>query len=94
MRKMGLMPIYQRPKTSTPAPGAQDLPLSAAWPDDRPPQPSLVYRSDVHPLGPRFLYLVAIMDWWSRRVLAWRLSNTWRPSSASTRSREALDPLR
>ncbi len=35
-----------------------------------------MYRYHLHSHAPGFLYLVAIMDWWSRKVLAWRLSNT------------------
>jgi putative transposase len=76
MRKMGLMPIYQRPKTSTPAPGHKIYPyLLRGLTIDRPNQ---VWCTDLTyiPLARGFLYLVAIMDWWSRKVLAWRLSNT------------------
>jgi hypothetical protein len=39
-------------------------------------QPGLVRRRDLYPMRRGFLYLVAIMDWFSRKVLAWRLSNT------------------
>ena len=76
MRKMGLMPIYQRPKTSTPALGHKIYPyLLRGLTIDRPNQ---VWCTDLTyiPLARGFLYLVAIMDWWSRKVLAWRLSNT------------------
>jgi len=70
MRKMGLMPIYQRPKTSTPAPGHTIYPyLLRGLTIDRPNQ---VWCTDLTyiPLARGFLYLVAIMDWWSRKVLA------------------------
>ena len=70
MRLMGLMPIYRRPNTSKPYPYLlQGLTI------DRPGQ---VWCSDITylPMRRGFLYLVAIMDWHSRRVLSWRLSNT------------------
>ena len=76
MRLMGLMPIYQRPRTSIPAKGHKIYPyLLRGLPIERPNQ---VWCADITyiPLAKGFLYLVAIMDWWSRRVLAWRLSNT------------------
>ena len=76
MRLMGLMPIYQRPRTSIPAKGHQTYPyLLRGLSVDRPNQ---TWCADITyiPLAKGFLYLVAIMDWWSRKVLAWRLSNT------------------
>ncbi len=75
MRKMGLMPIYQRPKTSTPTPGHKIYPyLLRGLTIDSPNQ---VWCTDLTNIPPArgFLYLVAIMDWWSRTVLAWQLSN-------------------
>ena len=76
MRKMGLMPIYQRPKTSTPAPGHKIYPyLLRGLTIDCPNQAWCTDLTYI-PLARGFLYLVAIMDWWSRKVLAWRLSNT------------------
>jgi len=56
--------------------GPQDLSLSVAQLDDRPP--NQVWAADITylPIGRGFLYLVAIIDWTSRVVLAWRLSNT------------------
>jgi putative transposase len=76
MRLMGLMPIYRRPRTSIPAKGHKLYPyLLRGVRIDRPNQ---VWCADITyiPLAKGFLYLVAIMDWWSRKVLAWRLSNT------------------
>ena len=73
MSKMGLAPIYQRPKTSEPHP-ASDMAVSASPPDHRSAEPSLVRGRDLIPMRRGFLYLVAIMDWFSRKVLAWRLS--------------------
>ncbi len=76
MRLMGLMPIYRRPRTSIPATGHQLYPyLLRGVGIERPNQ---VWCADLThiPLAKGFLYLVAIMDWWSRKVRAWRLSNT------------------
>src|SRR5215217_6859704 len=87
MTKMGLAPIYQRPKTSEPHTQHKIYPyLLRHLSIDRPNQ---VWCADVTYIQMRrgFLYLVAIMDWASRKVLAWRLSNTWTPSSALPRSK-------
>lgn len=74
MRLMGLEAIYQRPKTSQPAPGHQIFPyLLRGVAIARTNQ---VWAVDITyiPMRRGFLYLVAIMDWHSRFVLAWRLS--------------------
>src|SRR5674476_598817 len=76
MTKMGLAPIYQHPKTSEPHPRHKIYPyLLRHLAID---QPNQVWCADVTyiPMRRGFLYLVAIMDWASRKVLAWRLSNT------------------
>src|SRR5260370_32340679 len=76
MTKMGLAPIYQRPKTSEPHPQHKVYPyLLRHLTID---QPNQVWCADVTyiPMQRGFLYLVAIMDWSSRKVLAWRPSNT------------------
>ena len=76
MTKMGLAPIYQHPKTSEPHPRHKVYPyLLRHLTID---QPNHVWCADVTyiPMRRGFLYLVAIMDWASRKVLAWRLSNT------------------
>jgi putative transposase len=76
MRKIGLAPIYQAPKTSAPHPQHKIYPyLLRHLTIERPNQ---VWCADVTyiPMQRGFLYLVALMDWASRKVLAWRLSNT------------------
>ena len=76
MRKIGLSPIYQAPKTSTPHPQHRIYPyLLRHMTIER---PNHVWCADVTyiPMRRGFLYLVAIMDWASRKVLSWRLSNT------------------
>ena len=91
MRLMGLMPIYRKPRTSVPAPGHKIYPyLLRGVMIDRPNQ---VWCADITyiPLAKGFLYLVAIIDWWSRTVLAWRLSNTMDVQFCVDALEEALD---
>jgi putative transposase len=78
MRVMGICALYRAPKTSTPGSGAAHRVypyLLRKLVIDRPNQ---VWATDITyiPMAKGFLYLVAIMDWASRRVLAWRTSNT------------------
>ena len=76
MRLMGLVAIYQRPNTSKAAAAHKVYPyLLGGIAIERVNQ---VWCSDVTyiPMAKGFLYLVVIMDWASRAVLAWRLSNT------------------
>jgi putative transposase len=76
MRLMGLEAIYQAPKTSAPHPAHRVYPyLLRNVAVDRPDH---VWCADITyiPVRRGFLYLVAIMDWATRHVLAWRLSNT------------------
>jgi len=77
MRLMGLMPIYQKPNTSKPAKGHKTYPyLLRGLRIERPNQ---VWCADITylPMKRGFLYLIAIMDWHTRKVLAWRISNTY-----------------
>lgn len=76
MRLMGLMPIYQKPNSSKAAKGHKTYPyLLRTLRVDR---PNHVWCADITylPMRRGFLYLVAIMDWRTRKVLAWRISNT------------------
>jgi putative transposase len=76
MRLMGLAAIYQAPRTSTPHPAHRIYPyLLKGLSINRPNQ---VWCADITYITVQrgFLYLVAIMDWATRHVLAWRLSNT------------------
>ena len=76
MSVMGLKAIYRHPKTSKPAPGHKIYPyLLGGMKITRPNQ---VWAADITyiPMARGFLYLVAIIDWYSRYVLSWRLSNT------------------
>ena len=76
MQKMGMAVVYQRPRTTIPVADHEIYPyLLRDLVIDRPNQ---VWCSDITyiPMRRGFLYLVAIMDWASRKVLTWRLSNT------------------
>jgi putative transposase len=76
MKKMGVAAIYRRPNTSKPEPGHKIYPyLLRKLAVTRPNQ---VWATDITyiPMARGFVYLVAIVDWFSRRVLAWRLSIT------------------
>src|SRR5262245_56506557 len=90
MQKMGLCVIYQRPRTTVPAVDHEVYPyLLRDLVIDRPNQ---VWCADITYIQMRrgFLYLVAIMDWASRKVLAWRLSNTMDTSFCIEALEEAL----
>jgi putative transposase len=74
MKRMGIAAIYRRPNTSKPAPGHKIYPyLLRKLPVTRPNQ---VWAMDITyiPMSRGFVYLAAVVDWFSRRVLSWRLS--------------------
>jgi putative transposase len=76
MRRMGIEAVYRRPNTSKPAPGHKVYPyLLRGMVIDRPNQ---VWAMDITyiPMARGFVYLAAVVDWFSRRVLAWKLSIT------------------
>jgi putative transposase len=75
MQRMGLVAIYQRPRTSRPAPEHQIYPYLLRGLSIQ--RVHHVWAADITyiPMARGFLYLVAVMDWVSRYVLAWRLSN-------------------
>jgi putative transposase len=76
MKRMGIAAIYRRPNTSKPAPGHKIYPyLLRGLPVERPNQ---AWAMDITyvPMARGFVYLAAVVDWFSRRVLAWRLSIT------------------
>jgi len=76
LRKMGILAVYPKPRLSQPVPGAQVYPyLLRGLPIARVNQ---VWSTDITyiRLLSGFIYLVAIIDWYSRYVLAWEVSNT------------------
>jgi putative transposase len=90
MRRMGIEAVYRKPRLSKPHPGHTVYPYllkglaiteaNAVWCSD------ITYL----PMAKGFCYLVAVMDWASRKVLSWRLSNTLDPSFCIEALEEAL----
>lgn len=90
MRIMGIEALYQKPRTSDPHPDHKTYPyLLRGLEINRPNQ---VWCADISyiPVKRGFLYLVAIMDWYSRKVLSWRLSNTMDVLFCTEALKEAL----
>ena len=90
MRKMGLQAVYQQPKTTVPHPEHKKWPYLLRGLNIR--RPNHVWCADITdiPMRRGFLYLVAVMDWASRRVPAWRLSNTMAADFCITALEEAM----
>ena len=90
MRLMGLEAIYQAPRTSAPHPEHQIYPYLLR--NLEVTRPNQVWCADITYIPGQcgFLYLVAIMDWATRRVLSWRLSNTMDASFCVEALNEAL----
>lgn len=90
MRQMGMVAIYPKARTSKPGKGHKIYPyLLRNLKIDRPNQ---VWATDVTyiPMAKGFVYLVAIMDWYSRKVLSWRLSTTMDTEPCVAALEEAL----
>jgi putative transposase len=90
MKRMGIEALYRKPNTSKPAPGHQIYPyLLRKLPVTRPNQ---VWAMDITyiPMARGFVYLAAVVDWFSRRVLAWRLSITLEAAFCIEAVEEAL----
>ena len=90
MRRMAIEAIYRKPNTSKPAPGHRIYPyllrnLAVL-------RPNQVWAMDITyiPMARGFVYLAAVVDWFSRRVLAWKLSITMETSFCIEALEEAL----
>ncbi len=90
MRKMGISAVYPRPSLSKPGKGhnvylylLRNLKIT---------EPNQVWAADITyiPMPKGFMYLVAVMDWYSRKVLSWRLSNTMEADFCVEALKEAL----
>ena len=90
MRTMGIAALGPKKRTSRPAPGHKIFPYLLRGMTIE--KPNHVWAADITyiPIGRGFLYLVAIMDWASRAVLAWRLSNTMEAAFCVAALDEAL----
>lgn len=90
MKRMGIEALYRKPNTSKPASGHKIYPyLLRNLPVTRPNQ---VWAMDITyiPMARGFVYLAAVVDWFSRRVLAWRLSITMEAAFCIEALEEAL----
>jgi len=78
MGRMGICTLYRKPRTSAPGTGAAHRIYPYLLKGLAIDTPNQVWATDITyiPMAKGFMYLVAIMDWASRRVLAWRSSNT------------------
>ena len=76
MKKMAIEALYRRPNTSKPSPGQKVYPYLLR--ELAVTRPNQVWATDITyiPMARGFVYLIAIVDWFSRRVLSWRLSIT------------------
>jgi putative transposase len=90
LRVMGLEAIYPKPRTTVPAPGHRVYPYLLR--DVTAERPGHVWSADITylPLPSGFMYLAATIDWFSRYVVAWRLSNTLDGSFCQEMLEEAL----
>ena len=90
MRKMGIEALYKKPRLSKPHPGHKVYPYLLRGLDIT--EANSVWCSDITyiPMAKGFCYLVAVMDWASRKVLSWRLSNTLDVSFCIEALEEAL----
>ncbi len=90
MKRMGIEAIYRKPSTSKPAPGHKIYPyLLRGMKVDHPNQ---VWAMDITyvPMARGFVYLAAVVDWFSRRVLSWRVSITLEAAFCLEALEEAL----
>jgi putative transposase len=90
MKRMGLEALYRKPNTSEPTPGHKISPyLLRGMTIDRPNQ---VWAMDITyvPMARGFVYLAAVVDWFSRRVLSWRVSITLEAAFCVEALEEAL----
>ena len=90
MKRMSIAALYRKPNTSRPAPGHRIYPyLLRGVTVDRPDQAWAMDFTYV-PMARGFVYLAAVVDWYSRRVLAWRLSITMEAAFCVEALEEAL----
>ena len=91
MRKMGISAIYRKPNTSKPEPGHKIYPYLLR--QVKVARPNQAWAMDITyiPMAKGFVYLAAVLDWHTRRVLSWRLSITMESSFCIEAVQEALE---
>ena len=90
MRRMGIEALYRRPRTTKPEPGHKIYPYLLRGLDIT--RPNQVWAMDITyiPMARGFVYLAVVLDWFSRRVLSWRLSITMEAGFCVEALEEAL----
>ena len=90
MRRMGIEALYRRPGTTTPEPGHKIYPYLLRGMEIT--RPNQVWAMDITyiPMARGFVYLAVVLDWFSRRVLSWRLSITMEASFCVETLEDAL----
>jgi len=93
MRLMGIEAVYPKPRTSRPHPQHRVYPYLLR--DLTINRPNQVWAADITyiPMDKGFMYLVVIMDWYSRKILSWRVSNTLEPAFCVNALKEAITRL-
>jgi putative transposase len=90
MRRMGFEALYRRPRTTKPEPGHKIYPYLLRGMEIT--RPNQVWAMDITyiPMARGFVYLAVVLDWFSRRVLSWRLSITMEASFCVETLEDAL----
>jgi putative transposase len=90
MRRMGIEALYRRPRTTKPGPGHKIYPYLLRGVEIV--RPNQVWAMDITyvPMAKGFVYLAVVLDWFSRRVLSWRVSITMEASFCIAALEEAL----
>jgi putative transposase len=90
MRRMGIQALYRRPRTTKPEPGHKVYPYLLRGMEIV--RPNQVWAMDITyiPMARGFVYLAAVLDWFSRRVLSWRVSITMEASFCVAALEDAL----
>jgi putative transposase len=90
MDRMGIEALYRRPRTTKPAPGHKIYPYLLRGVEVT--RPNQVWAMDITyvPMAKGFVYLAVVLDWFSRRVLAWRVSITMEASFCIETLEDAL----
>jgi putative transposase len=91
MKKMGICALYRRPSTSKPEPGHKIYPYLLR--QVKVERPNQAWAMDISyiPMAKGFVYLAAVIDWFTRKVLAWRVSITMETSFCVEALQEALE---
>jgi putative transposase len=90
MSRMGIEALYRRPRTTKPQPGHKIFPYLLRGVEIT--RPNQVWAMDITyiPMARGFVYLAVVLDWFSRRVLSWRVSITMEASVCVETLEEAL----